>query len=414
LADISYDDIITNMRPALERIQKGQTFSDWLQIGHALNEADQRAMHALGINEPNSKKLKNEKGRFLKESGLGRYRGSVRSCAQSCARNMPEIVAWRTDHLDDNRRAALNHPVNNWKLFSHRDKPKGEPRKNKKDEQIEELQAVIAEKDAANKNQFDTIMARDKTIKELKEGAGWDGQAELNATREKIDTLEAESRERMQALQNMRDTVEQAKDRIHEADHRARVAQEGLRARVEEVAAAVKEGVEQNLQLRASHMLVGEEIEASLHASLATPLLDIMRMNSTLSARIEFRVVRKKIDTGELAEEEDDEEPPSVAEEPATAAPREAVEPKKRGGRPTDAEQRARIIAVGKTMQVNAYGTGMGQCPKCRGWAKIKNWNWRDHPGDMALSCTMSGQRAIVPDADEPKRRDGRPTALAH
>jgi hypothetical protein len=57
---------------------------------------------------------------------------------------------------------------------------------------------------------------------------------------------------------------------------------------------------------------------------------------------------------------------------------------------PTRYEIIGKIMASGKTMEIDANGAGIGRCPKCHSWVEVEGGAWSDHS-----TCPMSGERAI-------------------
>jgi hypothetical protein len=114
-------------RGAWARLQKHDTFSDWLAVGRALAELQNRAVREAGANQPRGHKYHAAIRRALALAGFDLIDKSVRSAAIACAENEAAILAWVADPDADEPRKALSHPtvvLGRWRRSTQAKAPK--------------------------------------------------------------------------------------------------------------------------------------------------------------------------------------------------------------------------------------------------------------------------------------------------
>jgi hypothetical protein len=99
---------------ALERIERGETWEQWLDVGRAIDHARTLLMRQLHLNRPTGPAYSDAIGAYLIEHGLDRIDKGARSRLQKCIDNLAAIERWRAE-LTRSRRAELNHPNAVWR-----------------------------------------------------------------------------------------------------------------------------------------------------------------------------------------------------------------------------------------------------------------------------------------------------------
>jgi hypothetical protein len=93
-----------------------ETWSDWLAIGEAIEEASAAMMRGLGLNRPEGKRWADNFGDWLRETGFHKIDKAVRSRLKKCMEHRGEIEEWRAS-LSVEKRVHYNHPttvLRNW------------------------------------------------------------------------------------------------------------------------------------------------------------------------------------------------------------------------------------------------------------------------------------------------------------
>lgn len=96
---------------ALDRIQRGQQWSDWLAIGELLVWGRNKAMRRAGTNQPVGAAYNKAFGGWMDEHAkLRSIDSATRNHSMWCADHRTEIETWR-ETLASNQRQQLNHPT---------------------------------------------------------------------------------------------------------------------------------------------------------------------------------------------------------------------------------------------------------------------------------------------------------------
>jgi hypothetical protein len=148
---------------AWARLKKGKSWTDWLQVGEALQVGRDWAMNQAGTNRPEGKAYNVVFGEWLAKYKLDDMDKGDRSRLFAVMDNLPAIDAWRLT-LTLTERLKLNHPqavLRKWKSFMEPEKPKSnkltpterimaaEEASFAKDKEIADLKAHIADLEAA-------------------------------------------------------------------------------------------------------------------------------------------------------------------------------------------------------------------------------------------------------------------------
>jgi hypothetical protein len=158
---LHYESLYREGREALERINTGHDWSDWLKIGAALEAARTEAMKTAGVNQPIGARYYKAFGKALKREGLGKDKldSATRSQSFTVYKHRSSIEEWRTK-LEPGERSRWNHPssvLRNWgkteegRAALRKPPPPGDKRKtvterlNEQVEQNEQLQALLEE-----------------------------------------------------------------------------------------------------------------------------------------------------------------------------------------------------------------------------------------------------------------------------
>lgn len=94
-----------------------ETWSDWLAIGEAIEEASTAMMHGLGLNRPEGKRWADNFGDWLRETGFYKIDKAVRSRLKKCMEHRAGIEEWRAS-LPVEKRVHYNHPTTVWRNWS--------------------------------------------------------------------------------------------------------------------------------------------------------------------------------------------------------------------------------------------------------------------------------------------------------
>ena len=203
--------LVEQGRLAWTNLKTGTAWTDWRLIGFAIEAARADIRISLGINDPDSKLLKNEMGQWLRVSGFNEIDKSTRSRLSSCMAHIGEIDRWR-EQLEPAERTRLNHPHGVWLKFKQTledgvDRPK---KPNAKDLQIELLENRLAERDHVITTLQNDVLGLTDQLRD----AAWDNAAspklvaDLAANAEAIRETEvalAKNREETEELIVLRD-----------------------------------------------------------------------------------------------------------------------------------------------------------------------------------------------------------------
>jgi hypothetical protein len=110
------DDPIASGRAALSRLEKDQTFEDWVLVGQALKIGRTNAKKASGSFEANM-------ASWLKAEGFHAVDKGARSRLLNIIDELPQVLAWR-EKLPSAERLKYNHPNSIWRKFHAPDKPR--------------------------------------------------------------------------------------------------------------------------------------------------------------------------------------------------------------------------------------------------------------------------------------------------
>jgi hypothetical protein len=91
------------------RLKKGKSWTDWLQVGEALQVGREWAMNQAGTNKPEGKGYNTAFGEWLVKYKLDDMDKGDRSRLFSVMDNLPAIEEWR-QQLTLTQKLALNHP----------------------------------------------------------------------------------------------------------------------------------------------------------------------------------------------------------------------------------------------------------------------------------------------------------------
>lgn len=96
---------------ALDRIQRGQSWDDWLKIGELFVHGRKQAMLFSHVNKPEGKGYNLWfSGWMARHPKLQAIDKATRNHAMQCFDNAAAIKEWR-GHLAQNQREAINHPT---------------------------------------------------------------------------------------------------------------------------------------------------------------------------------------------------------------------------------------------------------------------------------------------------------------
>jgi hypothetical protein len=150
---------------AWARLKKGKSWTDWLQVGEALQVGREWAMHQAGVNKPEGKGYNTAFGEWLTKYKLDDMDKGDRSRLFSVMDNLPAIEEWR-QRLTLTEKLALNHPqavLRRWKAFIEPGKPKSD-KPTLRDGVVslsEENEALKGERDALKAHVTELEAARD-------------------------------------------------------------------------------------------------------------------------------------------------------------------------------------------------------------------------------------------------------------
>jgi hypothetical protein len=176
---------------AWARLKKGKSWTDWLQVGEALQVGREWAMHQAGVNKPEGKGYNTAFSEWLTKYKLDDMDKGDRSRLFSVMDNLPAIDEWRQT-LTLTQKLALNHPqavLRKWKAFmkpEERDEH-GQPRPTLRDSvvnlseenmtlkrEVADLKAHIADLEAARETEPQASTAKAVDAREK-----WKAFAEL-------------------------------------------------------------------------------------------------------------------------------------------------------------------------------------------------------------------------------------------
>jgi len=105
-------------RKALERINTGRDYTDWVKVAAALDTARTEAMNKAGVNQPIGRPYNKAFGEILKRERLGtdKLDSATRNQLFDLYKHRSSIEEWRAK-LDPVLRSKLNHPssvLRNW------------------------------------------------------------------------------------------------------------------------------------------------------------------------------------------------------------------------------------------------------------------------------------------------------------
>ena len=103
-------------REALDRLNTGRDWSDWLKVGAALAAGRTEAMEIANTNGPKGRKYNRAFGDLLKDEQLGtdRLDSATRNQLLQIEENKSAIEEWR-ETLHPTQRLKLNHPSAVWR-----------------------------------------------------------------------------------------------------------------------------------------------------------------------------------------------------------------------------------------------------------------------------------------------------------
>lgn len=113
---------------AWARLKKGKSWTDWLQVGEALQVGREWAMNQASTNQPEGKAYNVAFGEWLAKYKLDDMDKGDRSRLFAVMDNLPAIDEWRLT-LTLTERLKLNHPqavLRKWKSFVEPEKPKSD------------------------------------------------------------------------------------------------------------------------------------------------------------------------------------------------------------------------------------------------------------------------------------------------
>jgi hypothetical protein len=182
LSDIRLDadsqEVVERGKKAWSDKTAGKDWEEWKAIGFALEIGRREVMKLCHINRPEDGGALYSRvyGEWLSREGFSMIDKAARARLMKCIDNLIAIEKWRmTLSLDE--RVRYNHPSTVLRKFeaAGKDGNKGEPRVNKKDEAIRELQEEL---DEANRKLADGEFV-DAEVERLKrELADWQRRAE--------------------------------------------------------------------------------------------------------------------------------------------------------------------------------------------------------------------------------------------
>jgi hypothetical protein len=141
-------EIVNRAKQAWQRLQHGQSWRDWLQIGAALEFLRNEALHEAHTNAPTGSRYADTFSRRMVQCALDEVHKSVRSRLFECLQHRAEIEAWR-DALPLNQRLKLNHPTTVLRHWREATKPP-EKKSNKTLSPVATLKAVVVQLEEDN------------------------------------------------------------------------------------------------------------------------------------------------------------------------------------------------------------------------------------------------------------------------
>jgi hypothetical protein len=111
--------VIERGQAAWQRLlsKEQETWSDWLVIGEAIEEATTAMMRGLGLNRPEGKRWADNFGDWLRETGFHKIDKAVRSRLKKCMEHRSEVEEWRAS-LPIEKRVHYNHPTTVWRNWN--------------------------------------------------------------------------------------------------------------------------------------------------------------------------------------------------------------------------------------------------------------------------------------------------------
>jgi hypothetical protein len=120
-------------REAWRRLQKDQTWEDWMTVAVAVDIGRQYALNISGKNAPGGKGYNRAFSNWLRDNGFDNIDGAARKHMLDCYDQRAAIENWRAI-LTTTQRLKINHPTTvwrNWQSSTRDAKPKGEPKPSK-------------------------------------------------------------------------------------------------------------------------------------------------------------------------------------------------------------------------------------------------------------------------------------------
>lgn len=131
-------------REAWNRLQKDQTWEDWMTVAVAVDIGRQHALNISGKNAPGGKGYNKAFSNWLKENGFDNIDGAARKHMLDCFDQRGAIEKWRAI-LTTTQRLKINHPTTvwrNWQSSIHEPKPKAERKPSKQQQTEDALQTM--------------------------------------------------------------------------------------------------------------------------------------------------------------------------------------------------------------------------------------------------------------------------------
>jgi hypothetical protein len=162
-------DTITAADEAADRLISGQSWHDWVAVGHALLIGRTQAMASAVTNRPDGKRYASALNRWLNEHPKldkllgGNPHKALRSRLLDLIDHISDVEAWRLT-VPTNHRLKLNYPITVWK---HWQRKTADPNKQRKPSPIAKLKESVFALEEENQrlkeaNGGNTFTAKDK------------------------------------------------------------------------------------------------------------------------------------------------------------------------------------------------------------------------------------------------------------
>jgi len=109
-------DPVARGQQAWARLRSEQSWSDWCDVGAALQHGRHLAMLEANTNKPQGRRYQDIYGEWLKATGFDQIDKGDRSRLLDCLEQREKIENWR-QKLPLNKRLALNHPNSIWRAW---------------------------------------------------------------------------------------------------------------------------------------------------------------------------------------------------------------------------------------------------------------------------------------------------------